>query len=57
MDEDFDQMFKEQMHCCDNKNPWVFLTKREHDQYMSQNDDFMLEIDDALFREKYDVLS
>jgi hypothetical protein len=24
---------------------------------MSQNDDFMLEIDDALFREKYDVLS
>jgi hypothetical protein len=33
-DEDFDQMFEDQMHCCDDKNPRVFLTKREHDQYM-----------------------
>ena len=30
-DEDFDQMFEEQMNCCDDKNPCVFLTKREHD--------------------------
>jgi hypothetical protein len=25
----------------------VFLTKSEHDRYMSRNDDFMLETDDA----------
>jgi ribonuclease HI len=35
----------------------VFLTKREHDRYMSQNDDFMLETDDAWFGETDDVLS
>jgi hypothetical protein len=57
VDEDFDQMFKDQMHCCDDKNPCVFLTKREHDQYMSRNDNFMLEIDDAWIGETNDVLS
>jgi hypothetical protein len=25
VDEDFDQMFEDQMHCCDDKNPRVFL--------------------------------
>jgi hypothetical protein len=57
VDEDFDHMFEEQMYCCDDKNPHVFLTKREHDRYMSQNDDFMLEKDDALFGETDDALS
>jgi hypothetical protein len=57
VDEDFDQMFKEKMHCCDDKNPRVFLTKSEHDRYMIQNDDFMLEIDDALFGETDDAFS
>jgi hypothetical protein len=44
VDEDFDQMFEDQMHCCDDKNPHVFLTKGEHDQYMRENDDMMLEM-------------
>jgi len=48
MDKDFDQMFQDQMHCCDDKNTRVFLTKGEHDQYMSENDNIMLETDDTL---------
>jgi hypothetical protein len=47
-DEYFDQMFKDQMHCCDNKDMHVFLTKGEHDQYMIKNDDIMMEMDDML---------
>jgi hypothetical protein len=38
-DEDFDQAFEDQMHCCDDKNPCVFLTKSEHDRYMRKSDD------------------
>jgi hypothetical protein len=57
VDEDFDQMFEDQMHCCDDKNPCVFLTKREHDRYMRKNDDFMLETDDAWIGETDDALS
>jgi hypothetical protein len=56
-DEDFDQMFEDQMHCCDEKTPHVFLTKGEHDRYMRKNDDFMLETDDAWIGETDDVLS
>jgi hypothetical protein len=41
-------MFQDQMHCCDDKNMCVFLMKGEHDQYMSENDDIMLEMDDTL---------
>jgi hypothetical protein len=47
-DEDFDQMIQDQMHCCDDKDTRVFLTKGEHDQYMRENDDIMLETDDTL---------
>jgi hypothetical protein len=36
------------MHCCDDKNPCVFLTKSEHDRYMSQNEDFALETNDGM---------
>jgi hypothetical protein len=57
MDEDFDQMFEEQMHCCDDKNSRMFLKKSEHDQCMIQNDGFMLDIDDAWFVETDDALS
>jgi hypothetical protein len=45
-DKDFDQMSEDQMHCCDDKNLRVFLTKGEYDQYMRENDDMMLETDD-----------
>jgi hypothetical protein len=51
VDENFDQMFKDQTHYCDNKNPRLFLTKGEHDQYMRKNDDMMLETDDTLSQE------
>jgi hypothetical protein len=39
------------MHCCDYKNPRMFLTKREHDRYMSQNEDFTLETNDGMILE------
>jgi hypothetical protein len=45
------------MHCCDDKNPHVFLTKREHDQYMIQTEDFALETNDGMILETYDALS
>jgi hypothetical protein len=35
----------------------MFLTKSEHDRYMSRNDDFMLETDDAWIGEIDDALS
>jgi hypothetical protein len=41
-------MFQDQMHCCDDKNMHVFFTKGEHDQYMRENDDIMLEMDGTL---------
>jgi hypothetical protein len=50
-------MFEDQMHCCDEKNPRMFLTKGEHDQYMRENNDFVMEIDDAPFFEADDALS
>jgi hypothetical protein len=49
--EDFDQMIQDQMHCCDDTNTYVFLTKGEHDQFMDVNDGFMLENDDTLSSE------
>jgi hypothetical protein len=57
VDEDFDQAFEDQMHCCDDKNPRVFLTKREHDRYMRKNDDFVLETDDDMILEMDDAPS
>jgi hypothetical protein len=57
MNKDFDQMFKDQMHRCDDKNRHVFLTKGEHDQCMRKNNDFMMEMDDAWIGETNDTLS
>jgi hypothetical protein len=48
VDEDFDEMFKDQIHCRDEKDTHVFFTKGEHDQYMRENEDIMLEMDDTL---------
>jgi hypothetical protein len=45
------------MHCCDDNNLRVFLTKGKHDRYMSKNDNFMLEMDDDMILETDDVLS
>jgi hypothetical protein len=39
------------MHCSDNVNTHVFLTKGEHDQLLDENDGFMLETDDMLSSE------
>jgi hypothetical protein len=41
-------MIQDQMHCCDDMETHVFLKKGEHDQYMIENDDIMLETDDTL---------
>jgi hypothetical protein len=45
------------MHCCDDKNPRVFLTKSEHDRFMNTNDEFMLETDDDMILEIDDASS
>jgi hypothetical protein len=45
------------MHYCDDKNPHMFLTKRKHNRYMSQNEDFTLEIDDGMILEIDDAPS
>jgi hypothetical protein len=41
-------MFEDQMNCCDDKDTHMFLKKGENDQYMSENDNIMLEMDDTL---------
>jgi hypothetical protein len=43
-----DQMIQDQMHCCDDMDTHMFLTKGEHDQFMDTNDGIMLEIEDTL---------
>jgi hypothetical protein len=48
VDEYFDQMIQYQMHFCNDTDTRVFLTMGEHDQYISENDDIMLETDDTL---------
>jgi len=54
-DEDFDQMFDDQIHYCDVQNPRMFLMKREHDQHMSRNEEFVLEASDDMILETYDA--
>jgi hypothetical protein len=49
--EDFDQIIEDHMHCCDDTETNVFLTKGEHDQFMDANDEFMQENDDMLSSE------
>jgi hypothetical protein len=56
-DEDFDQAFEDEMHFCDKKNPCVFLTKSEHDQYMSKKNGFLLDTDNDMILEMDDVSS
>jgi hypothetical protein len=48
MDEDFDNMIQDQMYFCDDMDTCVFLNKGEHDQYMRENDDILLDTDDTL---------
>jgi hypothetical protein len=57
VDEDFDQTFDDQIHCCDDQNPRVFLTKSEHDQYMSRNEGFVPEADDDMILKTDDASS
>jgi hypothetical protein len=45
------------MHYFDDKNPCMFLTKRKHGRYMSQNEDFALETDDGMILETEGVSS
>jgi hypothetical protein len=47
VDGDFNQMFKDQMHCFNDKNPRVFFTKGKHEQYMRKiNDPFQNQIEE-----------
>jgi hypothetical protein len=48
VNEDFDQTIEDNMHCCDDTETNVFLTKEEHDQFMDANDKFMQDNDDML---------
>ena len=48
---DFDQIIQHEMHCCDDTETNMFLTKGEHDQFMDANNEFMQENDDMLSQE------
>jgi hypothetical protein len=39
--ENFDPTIEDNMHCCEDTETNVFLTKEEHDQFMGANDKFM----------------
>jgi hypothetical protein len=45
------------MHCFDDKNLCVLLTKSEHNRYMSQSEDFTLEADDGMINQTDNALS
>jgi hypothetical protein len=51
VNEYFDQTIEDNMHCCDDTETNVFLTKEEHDQFMDANDKFMQDNDDMLSME------
>jgi hypothetical protein len=51
VDENFDESLEENIHCCDDTETGVFLTKEEHDKFMDENDKFMQENDDMLSME------
>jgi hypothetical protein len=51
MNENFDESLEDNIHCCDDTETNVFLTKEEHDQFMDANDKFMQENDDMLSME------
>jgi len=51
VDENFDESLEDNIHCCDNTETYVFLTKEEHDQFMDANDNFMQENNDMLSME------
>jgi hypothetical protein len=51
VNENFDESLEDNIHCCDDTETDVFLTKEEHDQFMDANDKFMQENDDMLSME------
>ena len=54
VDEDFDQTIEDNMHCFDDTETNVFLTKEDHDQFMDANDKFMQENDDFMSMESHE---
>jgi ribonuclease HI len=51
VDENFEESLEDNIHCCDDVETYVFLTKEEHDKFMDENDKFMQENDDMLSME------
>jgi hypothetical protein len=54
VNENFDENFEDDMHCCDGDEIEVFLTKEEHDQFMDANEIFMQEEEERLSVERED---
>ena len=54
VNENYDDNFEDNMHCCDGDETEVFLTKEEHNQFMDANEIFMQENDDRLLVERED---
>jgi hypothetical protein len=54
VNENYDDNFEDNMHCCDGDETEVFLTKEEHDQFMDANEIFMQENDERLSVERED---
>jgi hypothetical protein len=41
VNDNYDEKFEDDMHCCDGDDTSVFLTKEEHDHFMDANEIFM----------------
>jgi hypothetical protein len=51
VDENFEESLEDNIHCCDDVETNVFLTKEEHDKFIEENDKFMQERNDMLLME------
>jgi len=54
VNENFNESFEENIHCFDDTETNVFLTKEDHDQFMDANDKFMQENDDFMSMESHE---
>jgi hypothetical protein len=54
VDEGYDGYFKDNMNCCDDKETDIFLTKKEHDQFVDANEIFLQDDTERVSVEKED---
>jgi hypothetical protein len=54
VNEDYDEYFKDNMNCCDDKETEVFLTKEEHDQFIDASEVFLQDEEERVSVEEDD---